>query len=164
VSSDSPQRASLVELTLHPSPPGSPRSELDLGDMTELGAPMSDPISDKLNGSLLIVEAESAAAVRAVIEKDIYWTSDVVSSSVVYPPALLSPFDYVPHLLIFFRVGGLWGARLDAAVYSGIKRSSKSGRPLSPSTYFKMGCRSGTPKSSRTECRRKYLVLAVRIC
>jgi len=42
---------------------------------------MSDPASDKMNGSLLIVEAESPAAVRVVIEEDIYWTSNVVSFS-----------------------------------------------------------------------------------
>jgi uncharacterized protein YciI len=50
--------------------------------MTEIGAPMSDPASGNLNGSLLIVEAESAAAARTVIEKDIYWSSNVVSSFV----------------------------------------------------------------------------------
>jgi len=38
---------------------------------------MSDPTSDKMNGSLLVVEAESAAAVRAIIEKDVYWASNV---------------------------------------------------------------------------------------
>jgi len=43
----------------------------------KLGAPMSDPTSDKMNGSLLVVEAESAAAVRAIIEKDVYWASNV---------------------------------------------------------------------------------------
>ena len=61
---------------------------------------MSDPESDKMNGSLIIVEAESAAAARAVMEKDIYWTGNVVSLSVhplflsppslVFPPASLS--------------------------------------------------------------------------
>jgi uncharacterized protein YciI len=40
---------------------------------------MSDPTSDQMNGSLLVVEAESAPAVRAVIEGDIYWANDVVS-------------------------------------------------------------------------------------
>ena len=43
---------------------------------------MSDPASETMNGSLLIVEAESAAAVRAVMERDIYWASNVVSPSV----------------------------------------------------------------------------------
>ena len=57
--------------------------------MTEIGAPMSDPASGNLNGSLLIVEAESAAAARTVIEKDIYWSSNVVSLS-FYSPASLS--------------------------------------------------------------------------
>lgn len=40
---------------------------------------MANPeTSDKLNGSLLIFEAESAAAVRAVVEQDVYWTQNVV--------------------------------------------------------------------------------------
>jgi len=55
---------------------------------------MSDPASDKMNGSLLIVEAESAAAVRAVIEEDIYWTASVVSFSsirLIFPHGLAIP-------------------------------------------------------------------------
>ena len=40
---------------------------------------MADPANaDKFNGSLLIFEAESAAAVRAVVEQDIYWAQNVV--------------------------------------------------------------------------------------
>ena len=110
---------------------------------------MSDPTADKMNGSLLVVEAESAAAVRAVIEKDIYWASNVVSSS-VYPPALLSQWLYL-RLCSYSFISCLWGSRLGAAVYSGIGRRSRSGRSLSPSTYIKMGCRSGTRSERRRE-------------
>ena len=47
--------------------------------MIEFGGPVANPeTSDKLNGSLLIFEAESAAAVRAVVEQDVYWTQNVV--------------------------------------------------------------------------------------
>jgi uncharacterized protein len=46
---------------------------------TEIAGPLSDPQSGTMNGSLIIVEAESVAAVRAVIERDIYWSSNVVS-------------------------------------------------------------------------------------
>ena len=60
---------------------------------------MSDPESDKekFNGSLIVVEAESAAAVRAILEKDIFWTNNVVSPSIdptVLPslPPLCSSF------------------------------------------------------------------------
>ena len=43
---------------------------------------MADPTNlDKLNGSLLIVEAESVAAVRAVLEQDKYWTQNVVRTT-----------------------------------------------------------------------------------
>jgi uncharacterized protein YciI len=56
--------------------------------MTEFGGPLSDPESEKMNGSLLIAEAESAEAVRAVMESDIYWSSNVVSLSVwAFPPS-----------------------------------------------------------------------------
>ena len=56
---------------------------------------MSDPASETMNGSLLIVEAENAEAVRAVMERDIYWASNVVSPSVPSsssptPPPLLA--------------------------------------------------------------------------
>jgi len=30
-----------------------------------------------MNGSVLVFEAESAAAVRAMIEEDVYWTNNV---------------------------------------------------------------------------------------
>ncbi|KAI0298123.1 hypothetical protein B0F90DRAFT_1632930 [Multifurca ochricompacta] len=41
------------------------------------GGPVADPESKILNGSLLVVEAESAAAARAVLEKDPYWANNV---------------------------------------------------------------------------------------
>ena len=76
---------------------------------------MSDPASDKMNGSLLIVEAESPAAVRVAIEEDVYWTSNVVSFSSIrlispphdltFPPASLSQWlclDCVPLYLCSF--------------------------------------------------------------
>ena len=44
-----------------------------------MGGPTSDPESERMNGSMLVVEAESAAAVRAVVERDVYWASNVVS-------------------------------------------------------------------------------------
>jgi hypothetical protein len=49
--------------------------------VTEIAGPVSDPEldKDKFNGSLLVVEAESAAAVRAILEKDIFWTNNVMS-------------------------------------------------------------------------------------
>lgn len=53
--------------------------------MTEFGGPLSDPESEKMNGSLLVAEAESAAAVRAVMESDIYWSSNVVSPVLPFP-------------------------------------------------------------------------------
>jgi uncharacterized protein YciI len=59
--------------------------------MTEFGGPLSDPESEKMNGSLLVAEAESAAAVRAVMESDIYWFSNVVSPSVLFFPLPLFP-------------------------------------------------------------------------
>jgi hypothetical protein len=45
---------------------------------TEIGGPMADPAGEALNGSLMIVEAENEAAVRNVMEQDIYWSSNVV--------------------------------------------------------------------------------------
>jgi len=41
------------------------------------GSPLSDPVSGQKNGSVLIIEAENAAAVRDVVEGDLYWTSNV---------------------------------------------------------------------------------------
>jgi uncharacterized protein YciI len=46
---------------------------------TEIAGPLSDPESGTMNGSLIIAEAESVAAVRAVMERDIYWSNNVVS-------------------------------------------------------------------------------------
>jgi len=45
--------------------------------------PESD--KDKMNGSLVVIEAENAAAVRAVLEKDIFWANNVVSPSMIPP-------------------------------------------------------------------------------
>jgi len=45
---------------------------------TEIAGPLFDAASDEMNGSLVIVEAESVEAVRAVFEKDVYWTTNVV--------------------------------------------------------------------------------------
>lgn len=61
---------------------------------------MSDPDSDKdkSNGSLLVVEAESAAAVRAILEKDLFWTNNVVSPSI--DPSVLLLLPLVVFLLL----------------------------------------------------------------
>ena len=45
---------------------------------TEIAGALFDAASDEMNGSLVIVEAESVEAVRAVFEKDVYWTTNVV--------------------------------------------------------------------------------------
>lgn len=34
-----------------------------------------DTADRKLNGSMMVIEAESAEAVRKIVEKDIYWTA-----------------------------------------------------------------------------------------
>jgi len=44
---------------------------------TKIAGPLSDPESGTMNGSLIIAEAESVAAVRAVMERDIYWSNNV---------------------------------------------------------------------------------------
>jgi len=64
---------------------------------TEIAGAMSDPESDKdkMNGSFLVVEAENAAAVRAVLEKDIFWANSVVSSSMT-PATIPHSFGHVP--------------------------------------------------------------------
>jgi len=43
----------------------------------KIAGPLFDPASNDNNGSLVIVEAESVEAVRAIIEKDAYWTNNV---------------------------------------------------------------------------------------
>jgi len=42
-----------------------------------IGGPLFDPESGDMNGSVLVFEAESAAAVRGMIEEDVYWTNNV---------------------------------------------------------------------------------------
>ena len=70
---------------------------------------MSDPESDKekFNGSLIVVEAESAAAVRAILEKDIFWTNNVVSPSIdpTVPSLLRVPLAEATFLYPFFVLG-----------------------------------------------------------
>ncbi|KAI0258813.1 hypothetical protein BC834DRAFT_909384 [Gloeopeniophorella convolvens] len=55
--------------------------QLVAGGWIKIGGALSDPetvgVDAKLNGSLLIVEDESVAAVRAVLAKDPYWTGNV---------------------------------------------------------------------------------------
>ncbi|KAH9040238.1 hypothetical protein EDB84DRAFT_1005771 [Lactarius hengduanensis] len=43
----------------------------------KLGGPTSDPESGEAKGSMLIYEAESAAAVRGFLENDPYWAGNV---------------------------------------------------------------------------------------
>jgi len=43
----------------------------------KIGGPLLDPESGEMNGSVLVFEAESAAAVRSMIEEDVYWTTNV---------------------------------------------------------------------------------------
>ncbi|KAH9983704.1 hypothetical protein BJV74DRAFT_776587 [Russula compacta] len=43
----------------------------------KIGGPLSDAETEKFNGSLFVVEAESVAAVREVLEKDPYWINNV---------------------------------------------------------------------------------------
>jgi hypothetical protein len=45
---------------------------------TELGGPIFDPESGDSNGSVLVLEAESVVAVRAILEEDPYWKGEVV--------------------------------------------------------------------------------------
>jgi hypothetical protein len=56
----------------------------------EIGGPLSDAETEKFNGSLFVVEAESVAAVREVLEKDPYWINDVVRAPSPFPPPFLS--------------------------------------------------------------------------
>jgi len=52
--------------------------QLAADGFTKIAGPLYDPgSSDKQNGSLVILEAESAEAVRAIVEKDVYWTKNV---------------------------------------------------------------------------------------
>jgi len=43
----------------------------------KLGGPIFDPESGDPNGSVLVLEAESLAAVRAIVEEDPYWKGGV---------------------------------------------------------------------------------------
>ena len=82
---------------------------------TELGGPIFDPVSGDANGSMFILELESAAAVRAELEKDPYWTGNVVR-------VVVSPFSPCCSWLLL-------------APCSGIKKRSRSKRlnfPLAP--------------------------------
>ena len=45
---------------------------------TEFGGPTFDPESGEQNGGVLVLEAESVVAVRAIIEEDPYWKGGVV--------------------------------------------------------------------------------------
>ena len=56
---------------------------------TELGGPISDPVSGDANGSMMIFELESVAAVRAELAKDPYWINDVVRLIDFSPYSLL---------------------------------------------------------------------------
>jgi len=45
--------------------------------LLKLGGPTSDPVSGEPTGSMFVVEAESIITLRAVLEKDPYWVSNV---------------------------------------------------------------------------------------
>lgn len=56
-------------------------SSAEIGGAMLTPESIDTPTSDrKMVGSVLIMEAESLAAVRKAIEEDIYYTADVVSS------------------------------------------------------------------------------------
>jgi len=62
--------------------------------LIRFGGPMADPANaDKFNGSLLVFEAESAAAVRAVVEQDIYWAQNVWDKEKLDIRAVLIAFN-----------------------------------------------------------------------
>ncbi len=91
-----------------------------LHSTTELGGPTSDPESGEANGSMLVFEAESAAAVRATLEKDPYWTGNVVR--VVFLPSLLAK-------CVAYGVGELGGTCDERLVVGQGKGPDQSDRP-----------------------------------